>query len=149
MSTFKIICSDRGAGPTFFKLLKFLEHPLRFNSITRARQQNPEVVERGFVVRLSLERLTKSGNRFDVLFLLAEYLPQIDVRTDVVRIDFQHTLKFGECFIKPILRSGDQSQNVMWLWFVRILIQRFLRFTLRALNLRQKIKRNAEVDPRD
>ena len=79
MSTLKIICSNRRAGAALLELLKLLQHSLRFYFITSTRQQNPEVVQRGFVVRFRRDRPAKGGNRFGVFFLLAKYLPHIDV----------------------------------------------------------------------
>ena len=79
MSALKIVCSDRRAGAALLELLKFLQYPLPFCFITGTREQNPQVVERGFVVRLNRNRPAKSGNRLGVVFLLGKYLSDVNV----------------------------------------------------------------------
>ena len=79
MSALEIIRSQRRASAALLELLKLLQDASALFLMTGTGQQNPEVVQRGFVVRLSLDATAKSGNRFGVFFLLRKDLPDVNV----------------------------------------------------------------------
>ena len=79
MSALEIICTDRRSRAALLKFLKLLQHPLRFGFITRPRQQNADVIERGFVIGFGRNCPTKCGNGFCVFFLLGKCLSDIDI----------------------------------------------------------------------
>ena len=125
-----LIAADDLYGAAYFQLLEFLQHTLAFFSVARAREQQTKVVERGFVVRFGVNRLTKRSNRFRRLLLLRKDLSDVDVCANVVRVDLQNFVKLRDRFIKAILRAGNQSQNVMRLRRIRRLSRSALSSTV-------------------
>src|SRR5260370_40067910 len=123
MSALEIICAQGGAGAALLELLKFLNQPLAFLSFSRTRQQQTKIVESGFVVRFGLNRSTKSADRFVIFLLLHKDLANINVRTYIGCIYLQHLLKFSDGFLEAVLRSRDQSENVVRRGRVRVLRQ--------------------------
>jgi hypothetical protein len=116
MTAFKIIRSNRSPRAALFELLELVNQLLAFVAFPRARQQQPEVVKRRFVVRLGGNGATKSRKGLRVISLLDEYLAKIHVRSGIVAVDFQNLLKLCDCFIEAVLRARNESEQVMCLW---------------------------------
>src|SRR6185503_16831146 len=114
-------------------------------ALTSAIEREAELVGSGSAVGFGLDSDAKHGDGFQVPGFAAVDLAEVDVRTDIARVDLKHPLKRGDGVFSASLGFGYQANNVVRLRNVWEKRRRGLRLPQSILHIRNVVESYGEI----